>query len=170
MNSNKKPTASDKSLTGKKAPMFCLPDQNNNNICLKDIVSKMQDNDKLLIFFYPKDMTPGCTTEAVELSQNARKFRNAGVKILGISKLNPSSKQRFIDKNNLKIDLLSDEDLKVSQKYGVLKEKNMYGKKYMGISRESFLIDKNGNIIKHFTSVKPAQHAEEILNYLKSLT
>ncbi len=155
-------------LTGKRAPVFCLPNQNGKEVYLKDELAKLKTGGMILLFFYPKDMTSGCTTEAVSFSEAKRKFSARGVKIFGISKLTPESKQKFIAKHNLKIDLLSDENLKVCEKYGVWREKNMYGKKVMGIARESFLIDKNGKIIKHFQKVKPAEHVDEVLDFLKN--
>ena len=134
-------------MEGKKAKAFCLLDQNENKICLKDLLKKEK---YILLYFYPKDMTPGCTRDAVDFSKAKRKLENKGVKIYGISKLDIKSKNKFIQKNNLKIDLLSDEDLKISDKYGVWREKNMYGKKVKGIVRETFLIEgKSGKIIKH---------------------
>ncbi len=155
-------------LLGKKAPNFCLPNQNGKKVCLKDELAKLKDGGMILLFFYPKDMTPGCTTEAISLSEAKRKLSARGVKIFGISKLTPESKQKFIAKHNLKIDLLSDEDMEVCEKYGVWREKNMYGKKVMGIARESFLIGKDGKIIKHFQKVKPATHIDEVLEFLES--
>ena len=103
-------------LEGKKAKLFCLPDQNEKKICLKDILA---EGKKVLLFFYPKDLTSGCTVEAVSFSEAKRKFSARGIRVFGISKLDPKSKRKFIEKNNLKIDLLSDEDLKVCEKYGV---------------------------------------------------
>ena len=134
-------------LAGKKAKVFCLPNQNEEKVCLKELLGQGKN---ILLFFYPKDMTSGCTTEAISFSENLRKLKNQNLIIYGISKLDSKSKQKFIDKNNLKIDLLADEDLKVCEKYGVWREKNMYGKKVMGIARETFLIDgENGKIIQH---------------------
>jgi peroxiredoxin Q/BCP len=104
---------------GKKAGVFCLLDQNENKVCLKRELESLEKNNFVLLFFYPKDMTPGCTIEAIDLSEAKRKLKNKGVKVFGISKLPVKSKIKFIEKNNLKIDLLSDEDLKVCDKYGV---------------------------------------------------
>lgn len=154
-------------MEGEKAKAFCLPDQNDNKICLKDLV---KEEKYILLFFYPKDMTSGCTTEAVDYSKAKRKLENKSIKIYGISKLDVKSKNKFIDKNNLKIDLLSDEDLKICDKYGVWRDKNMYGKMVKGIARETFLIDgENGKIIKHWQKVKASEHVNEVLNFVKTL-
>ena len=154
-----------KDMTGKKAKVFCLPNQNNEKICLKDI---LEDGKKVILFFYPKDMTSGCTTEAAAFSEAKRKFTARGIKVFGVSKLGVESKQKFVEKNNLKIDLLADEDLKVAEKYGVLQEKENRGKVTQTISRETFIIDTDRKILKHFTSVKPANHLDEIMEFLKN--
>lgn len=155
------------SMEGKKAKVFCLFDQNENKICLKNLLEKSKKEEKILLFFYPKDMTSGCTLQAVDFSKAKTKLKNKGVKIFGISKLTPKSKTKFIEKNNLKIDLLSDEDFKVCEKYNLYRDKNMYGKMVKGIARETFLIDKDGKIIKHWQKVKPAEHIKEVLDFLK---
>ena len=156
-------------LEGKKAFAFCIPDQNENKICLKDEVAELKKDEKILLFFYPKDLTSGCTLEAIDFSKSKIKLKNKGVKVFGISKLDSKSKSKFIKKNNLKIDLLSDEDLKICDKYGVWRKKNMYGKKVMGIARETFLIDKDRKIVKHFQEVKPAEHIEEVFEFLRNI-
>ena len=153
-------------LEGKKAELFCLPDQNENEVCLGDVLSNLGDGKKVLLFFYPKDMTSGCTIEAIAFSEAKKKLEKNGVKVFGISKLNPKSKVKFIEKNSLVLDLLSDEDLKVCEKYGVWREKNMYGKKVMGIARETFLINSEGKIEKHWQKVKPAEHMGEVFEFL----
>ncbi len=154
-------------LEGKKASLFCLPNQKEEKVCLKDLLDQEKN---ILLFFYPKDMTPGCTTEAISFSENFRKLKNQNLIIYGISKLDSKSKQKFIDKNNLKINLLSDEYLKICDKYGVWRDKNMYGKMVKGIARETFLIDgENGKIIKHWQKVKPAEHVLEVLKFVKEL-
>jgi peroxiredoxin Q/BCP len=136
-------------MEGKKAKTFCLPDQNENKICLKSLLEDLREGGRVLFFFYPKDMTSGCTLEAEDFSKNKKKFEKLGVKVFGISKLDSKSKCKFIQKNNLKIDLLSDEDLKVCEKYNLYRDKNMYGKMVRGIDRETFLIGKDGKIQKH---------------------
>ncbi len=153
----------------KKALSFCLSDQNGIKRCLKDFLEELPKNGFLVLFFYPKDNTPGCTMEAVSFSENKSKFSRRGLKIVGVSKLNVESKKKFSDKHNLKITLLADEDLKVSKKYEVWKEKNMYGKKVWGINRETFLIDKKGRITHHFEKVKVKEHIDEIFEKVKEL-
>ena len=153
----------------KRAPAFCLPNQDGKKICLRDIVAGLAENEYALLYFYPRDNTPGCTTEAIAFTALQRKLKNAGVQVWGISKLTPQSKQKFIAKHNLKIPLLSDEDCTISTKYGVYKEKNMYGKKVWGIARDSFLIDFRGKIIKHWQKVKPQEHPDEVLAFAKTL-
>lgn len=151
--------------TGKKAPNFTLKDQDGKVHKLSDYLGR-----KVIIYFYPKDMTSGCTLEANNFSDNVKKFEKLNVKILGISKDSADSHKKFCDKEGLKITLLSDEETLVCQKYGVWVEKSMYGKKYMGIQRDSFLIDENGKLIKHYEKVKPTTHHIEVLedlNYLK---
>ena len=154
-------------LEGKRAPAFCLKNQDGEKRCLKDLLSELKDDGFLLIYFYPRDNTPDCTREAINLSENKRKLSARGIKVVGISKLSPESKKKFQQKHNLKIELLADEDCKVAEKYGVYKEKTMYGKKVKGISRESFLISKSGKILKHFSKVTPDTHAEDVLDVVK---
>ncbi len=153
----------------KKAPNFCLPNQNGDKRCLKDLLSEIKEDGFLLVYFYPRDLTSGCTTEAIGFSNMKRRFSNAKIKIVGISKLGHESKAKFVHKYNLKIELLADEECKVASKFGVYKSKNMYGRKVMGISRESFLINKHGNIIHHWDKVKPDTHPQEVLEFVKSL-
>ena len=154
-------------MEGKKAKTFCLPDQNENKICLKDLLKEEKD---ILLFFYPKDMTSGCTVEAIDFSKAKKKLENKNIKIYGVSKLNVKSKNKFIEKNKLKIDLLSDEDFKICDKYGVWRDKNMYGKMVKGIARETFLISwETGKIIKHWQKVKDSEHVEEVLEFIKKI-
>ncbi len=156
-------------MENKRAPAFCLKNQDGEKRCLKDLLAELKDDGFLLLYFYPRDNTSGCTREAVNLSENKRKLSARGVKVVGISKLSFESKKKFQERHNLKIELLADEDCKVSEKYGVFKEKTMYGKKIKGISRESFLISKYGKILKHFAKVTPDKHAEEVLEAIKAL-
>lgn len=155
-------------MENKKAPAFTLPNQNDEKISLKKELEVLKKDEKVLLFFYPKDMTSGCTVEAIDFSKARIKLKNKGVRIFGISKLNPKSKTKFIEKNNLKIDFLSDEDFKVCEKYNLYRDKNMYGKMVKGIARETFLIEKDGKIIKHWQKVKPAEHIKEVLEFLKN--
>lgn len=148
----------------KKAPAFTLEDQNQTKHSLKDYLGK-----KVLLYFYPKDMTPGCTVEAQCFRDTLNDLKKAGVQILGVSADSVARHKKFAEAHNLNFPLLSDPDRKIIRKYGVEKEKSMFGKKYMGISRESFLIDEKGKIVKHYEKVKPATHAQEVLEDAKNL-
>jgi len=141
-----------------KAPDFSLPDQNGEIHNLSDYVGK-----KVLLYFYPKDMTSGCTVEAQSFRDNLDELKSRGVVVFGISKDSVESHKKFCEKEILNFDLLSDESTKVCKAYGVWMEKSMYGKTYMGIQRDSFLIDENGEIVKHYEKVKPEEHVAEIL-------
>jgi len=149
---------------GKKAPGFSLKNQTGEKISLKDYLGSY-----LILFFYPKDLTPGCTTEACSFNDNLSKLKKLGVEILGLSCDDEVKHQKFIDKYKLKFDLLADIDKKVVEKYGVWVEKSMYGKKYMGIQRDSFLIDPKGKIIKHYIKIKPGEHVAEVIKDMKEL-
>lgn len=151
------------SMKDEKAVQFCLLDQNGNQRCLKDFLGKW-----VLVYFYPKDNTPGCTKEACGLRDAWADLNNQGLVVLGISGDSQASHKKFEEKYKLPFILLSDPEKEVIKKYGVLKEKSMFGKKYMGISRESFLIDPKGVVVKHYDKVKPKIHAEEVLDDLKS--
>ena len=122
---------------------------------------------KVVLYFYPKDNTPGCTTEACDFRDNINEINNLNAVVLGISKDNLNSHNKFIEKFNLPFILLSDEDKIVCNLYDVIKEKNMYGKKVLGIERSTFLIDEEGKLIKEFRKVKVKGHIEEVLNSLK---
>jgi len=122
-----------------------------------------QRGKKVVLFFYPKASTPGCTVEACEFRDAFRQFEKKGVVVLGISKDSPKANACFKQKQALPYTLLCDVDRKAIQDYGVWKEKNMYGKKVMGVERTTFLIDERGKIKKIFAKVKPAGHAEEVL-------
>ena len=145
----------------KKAPNFSLFDQNNNKIELY----KLKSN--LVLFFYPKDNTPGCTKEAVSFSKYKNKINSLGYHIYGISKDSIAKHQGFIDKQNLTIDLLSDENKKTCEEYGVWVEKNMYGRKYFGIERTTLLIDKKSFITKIWNKVKVNNHVEEVIEFIE---
>ncbi|KAB2836670.1 peroxiredoxin, partial [bacterium] len=115
------------------------------------------------LYFYPKDMTPGCTTEACDFSGDSAKFAKKDAVVLGVSFDDAASHQKFIAKHKLKLTLLSDLDKKVADKYGVYQEKSLYGKKFMGIVRSTFVIDKQGRLKKIFPKVKVAGHSDEVL-------
>ena len=143
---------------GDKAPAFTGKDQDGNKIKLSDYKGK-----KLALYFYPRDMTPGCTKQACSLRDGFSDLRKNNIEVLGVSTDDEKSHQKFIAKHELPFTLLADTDNKVSDKYGVWVEKNMYGKKYMGIKRTTFLIDEKGKIVKVFKKVKVAEHADEVL-------
>lgn len=143
------------------APSFTLLDQNGQKHSLKDYKGK-----KILLYFYPKDDTPGCTTEACSFRDSLNDFKKHGVQVLGVSCDSPESHKKFAEKFHLNFPLLADTEKEVVQKYGVWGEKSMYGRKYMGIFRDSFLIDEKGKIVKHYQKVKPAEHVEQVLKDL----
>ena len=149
---------------GNKAPEFSLKDKDSKFHSLKNINSKYT-----IIYFYPSDNTPGCTIEANGFNKNLNKFKKLDTTIIGITGGDEKSKTKFCKNNNLKIILLSDTDYKVSTKYGLYGEKSFMGKKYMGISRNTFILDKNNKIIKIFDKVKVLTHHNEVLEFIKSL-
>jgi peroxiredoxin Q/BCP len=140
------------------APQFSLPDQTGTEHSLKQYAGSW-----VLLYFYPKDDTPGCTTEACQIRDNYAEFKKQGIVVLGISKDDAKSHAKFIDKFKLPFTLLADTSTEVCQKYGVWGEKSMMGRKYMGIKRTSFLINPNGKIAKIYENVKPDGHAKAIL-------
>jgi peroxiredoxin Q/BCP len=146
---------------GLKAPAFSLTGLNGKKVSLKDFIGQ-----KVILYFYPKDMTSGCTQEACDFRDSFPKFENVNAVVLGISKDDLKSHKKFQEKYNLPFDLLSDESGDVCEKYGVWKEKSMYGKKYMGIERTTFLIDESGKIMKIFRKVKVNGHINEVLEFL----
>lgn len=146
-----------------KAPLFSLPDQNGKVHNLKDYLGKW-----VLLYFYPKDDTPGCTKQACALRDNFPAFKKLKITIFGISVDSVKSHLKFAEKYELPFILLSDEDKKVVLKYSVWAKKKFMGREYMGILRTSFLIDDEGKIAKIYEDVKPEVHAEEVLSDLKS--
>ena len=146
-----------------KAPAFSLLDQDGNKISLKDFAGKT-----VVLFFYPKADTPGCTIEACGFRDIYKKIQATGTVILGISADEPAKQKRFEEKFKLPYPLLADTDKKVCESYGVIQEKSMYGKKYMGIARMTFLIGPTGRIQHIYEKVKPEGHADEVLAYLKT--
>ena len=145
-----------------KAPEFTLPDQNGKEISLKDFRGKY-----VVLYFYPRADTPGCTVEACEFRDSYRKIQNTGAVILGISPDQPKAQKKFEEKYSLPFTLLGDADKKVGNAFGVIQEKNMYGKKVMGVARTTFIIGPDGKIKHIFQKVKPEGYAEEVLAYLK---
>lgn len=147
---------------GERAPEFKLSNQDGKDVALSDLKGKW-----VVLYFYPKDMTPGCTQEACgfELLRVALEQNNAV--ILGVSKDSAASHQKFADKHDLKFNLLSDPDHRVIEAYGAWVEKSMFGKKYMGISRDTILINPEGEIAKIYRKVKPGDNPKEILEEVK---
>lgn len=147
---------------GKKAPDFSLLNQDEKKISLKDYIGQ-----KVVLYFYPKDDTSGCTKEACSFSDDLPKFSKIDAVILGVSPDSVKSHKKFSEKYNLKFDLLADDEKNVVEKYGVWKEKSMYGRKYMGVERTTFIIDEKGKIKKIFNKVKVDGHNKEVLEALK---
>ena len=143
---------------GKAAPAFTLPDASGKNVSLKDFAGK-----DVILYFYPKDDTPGCTKEACGFRDAYSKLQKAGLVVLGISPDTPKAQLKFKEKYDLPYTLLADDKKDVAKKFDVLKEKNMYGRKVMGIERTTFLIGEDGRIAKIFGKVKAKGHAEETL-------
>jgi len=148
---------------GSKAPDFTAADQAGRKVKL----SSFRGEKNVVLYFYPKDMTPGCTTEACDFKDQHKKFKDTVV--LGVSIDSAERHQKFIDKYDLPFDLIADTDQKVVNKYGVWQEKSLYGKKFMGIVRSTFVIDKTGVIRKFFPKVKVKGHVSEVLDVLKTL-
>lgn len=150
------------SLTiGDKAPDFSSPATDGNIVSLKDYKGK-----KLVLYFYPKDDTSGCTKESCSFRDNLARVRKKGAEILGVSIDSVKSHQKFTEKYDLSFPLLADEEKNVVQAYGVWKEKSMYGRKYMGIERTTFIIDEKGKIARIFEKVKVDGHVDEVLDAL----
>ena len=148
---------------GDKAPGFELTDPNGKKVSLKDFWGKKN----VVLYFYPKDMTPGCTQEACDFSKHLPVFTKKDTVVIGVSFDDEKSHLKFIQKHGLKIILLSDHDKKTANAYGVYQEKSLYGRKFMGIVRSTFVIDKKGKIKKAFPKVKVNGHWEEVLEALK---
>lgn len=148
---------------GDKAPELSLPDQHGTQVTLKDNKGK-----QVVLYFYPKDDTPGCTKEACDFRDLEAQILRAGAVILGVSLDGKESHQKFIKKFGLPFSLLSDEDASVSKAYGVYKEKNMYGKTYWGIERSTFVIDGSGKLKAIFRKVKVDGHVDEVLTALRA--
>jgi peroxiredoxin Q/BCP len=145
-------------LEGELAPDFVLSDQDGHTFQL----SRLRGS-PVVLYFYPKDDTPGCTIEAQEFSRDIEEFRKKGIVVFGVSKDTPESHCKFIKKYGLQLPLLSDVDAKVIKQYGLWKEKTLYGKKVMGTQRATFVIAADGHIMKVFPNVTPQGHSQEIL-------
>lgn len=162
-------TLVDNSMTtpsiGSPAPLFSLPDQDGVTHDLAQYRGQF-----VLVYFYPKDNTPGCTVEACSFRDNLADLATHDVQVLGISADDVTSHRTFATQHQLTFPLLADTDKQVVTAYGVWKEKSLFGKKYMGIQRDSFLIDPQGVLIHHFEKVKPARHVAEVLDVMKQKT
>lgn len=146
------------------ATNFELKDQNNKIHKLSDYKGKL-----VVLYFYPKDLTSGCTLEAQNFSKLYKEFQKLGAEIIGVSCDDEKTHKKFETKENIPFPLLADTEKNVVNSYGVWVEKSMYGKKYMGIQRDTFLIDKKGEILKHYEKVKPATHPAEVLEDIKAM-
>ena len=149
---------------GKKAPAFTLKDQHGTAHKLSDYAGQ-----PVILYFYPKDDTPGCTTESCQFQDNLPKFKKSEAVVFGVSILDEKSKKKFADKFKLTFSLLADADHEVAEKYGVWQEKSMYGRKFMGIARTTYLIGVDGKVAQRWDNVKPDGHAEEVLAAVKAL-
>lgn len=147
-----------------KAPEFSLFDETGKQVTLASFLGK-----PVVLYFYPRDNTPGCTTEACGFRDNYSKYEELGVTILGVSTDSQKSHEKFAAKHQLPFTLLADEDHKVSELYGVWGKKKMMGKEYFGIRRTTYLIDKDGMVAKVFEGVKPANHSLEVLDAIAEL-
>ena len=147
-----------------KAPTFVVPSTTNNKYSLKDSIGRY-----VVLYFYPKDDTPGCTVETNDFNKLLPKFKKLNCEILGISKDNLKSHDKFRDKYKIKFDLLADEEIKVLKKYKVWAKKKFMGREFMGIVRTTFLIDKKGKILKIWENVKVKDHAKEVLDALTNI-
>ncbi|WP_019390627.1 thioredoxin-dependent thiol peroxidase [Priestia filamentosa] len=147
---------------GEKAPEFSLPSNTGEEVKLSDFEGKF-----VVLYFYPKDMTPGCTTEACDFRDQHESFKELDAVILGISPDPVARHQKFIDKHDLPFLLLADEEHKVAELYDVWKLKKNFGKEYMGIERSTFVINKEGELLKEWRKVRVAGHVEEALQFIK---
>jgi peroxiredoxin Q/BCP len=143
---------------GKKAPAFSLPDQDGKTHRLSDYAGR-----PVILFFYPKDDTPGCTKEACAFEAGLSKLKKSKAAVLGVSILDSASKAKFAKKYGLSFPLLADEDHAIAEKYGVWGEKSLYGRKFMGIARTTYLIGADGKVLKRWDKVKVDDHADEVL-------
>jgi peroxiredoxin Q/BCP len=153
-------------MEGKPAPDFELPDASGHAVKLRDLTAK----GNLVIYFYPKDMTPGCTREACDFRDNLGHLRAAGAQVVGVSNDQPQLHEKFSAKYELNFPLLSDADKRVVKAYGVFKKKSLYGREFMGIERTTFVIDRKGTVRKVFPKVKVDGHAAAVLDALKELS
>ena len=151
-------------LEGKKCPPFQGECTNNKTLSNKDFINK-----NLVIYFYPKDSTPGCTTEGQDFRDNYKEFKKYDAEILGVSRDSVKSHENFKSKQSFPFELLSDPEEKMCNAFDVMKMKSMYGKQYLGIDRSTFLIDKAGKVKREWRSVKVKGHVDEVLSEVKNL-
>jgi thioredoxin-dependent peroxiredoxin len=149
---------------GRKAPAFALQDQDGRTHRLKDYAGR-----PVVLYFYPKDDTPGCTVEACAFRDAEPDFSKVKAVVLGVSVLDTKSKAKFAKKHGLNFPLLADEDHAVADAYGAWQEKSMYGRKYMGVARITYLIGPDGKVLKRWDKVSPSKHADEVLAALRTL-
>ena len=149
---------------GDVAPSFCLPDQDGREVCLEEFLGRW-----VVLYFYPKDNTTGCTKEALDFTQSLENFRSLGAEVLGISPDSPKSHQKFREKHGLAVRLLSDPEHLVLEAYGAWGAKKMYGKEYQGVLRSTAIIDPEGKIARVWKKVRVKGHVEEVKEALKSL-
>ena len=149
---------------GQKAPDFDLPDQDGNQIALTDLAGK-----PVVVYFYPKDDTPGCTTQACGIRDQWAEFEDAGAVVLGVSGDSVASHTKFAAKYDLPHRLLADEDNEMAKAYGAYGEKKMFGKAYQGVFRSTVLIDREGTVAAVWPKVKPKEHADQVLAAIKEL-
>jgi peroxiredoxin Q/BCP len=149
---------------GDKAPQFTLNDGEGNQVKLSNFKGK-----KVVLYFYPKDLTPGCTVEACAFRDDIGPLKKLGAVVLGVSADTEKSHQKFTEKHSLNFPLLADVDHQVSEKYGAWQEKSMYGRKYWGVARVTYIIDENGKIAKVYEKVKAAGHSEEVIAAIKAM-
>ena len=150
---------------GDKAPQFALNDMDGNKVKLSDFKGK-----KIVLYFYPKDLTPGCTVEACAFRDDIGAFKKLGAAVLGVSADSEKTHQKFTTKHSLNFPLLADINHEVSEAYGAWQEKSMYGRKYWGIARITYIIDEKGKIAKAYEKVKVTNHSEEVIEALKAMS
>jgi peroxiredoxin Q/BCP len=149
---------------GDEAPKFCLPDSTEQDICLESYRGKW-----LVLYFYPKDNTSGCTREAVDFTAAMPKLRDLGAEVVGVSRDSAASHRRFTEKHSLGVKLLSDPDHKVTESYGSWAKKKMYGKEGYGVVRSTFLIDPEGRIMHSWRKVQVKGHADDVIKVLREM-
>ena len=153
-----------KKIIGKKIPKSTAAITGDKTISSKDFIGQ-----NLVIYFYPKDSTPGCTTEGQEFRDSYKEFKSLNTEIIGVSRDSIKSHENFKSKQNFPFDLLSDPDEKVCKAFDVMKLKSMYGREYMGVDRSTFIINKDGKVVKEWRAVKVKGHVAEVLEEIKSL-